>query len=336
MLTSYPHIESEDTRYAFAVGRIRALETQLLAPHRVARFLETKDADELLRGFQDTGYSPYLPSEPIHYEDAIKGARQELYNLAGKLILDDIFTQALKLRYDYHNVKVLLKSAIGEKPYSGLLSDLGNVPRQEIETVFQEEVYYKLKFLLPQAIAVAVADYYASKDPKIIDIILDKYYYYYLSKITENVFFNTIIKIQIDLINLKTELRIKWLKEEKSLFAKAFIPGGYLELARFFNSFDEPIDAIPRYFEVTPYASIFDEGVSFLTAKNSFARLEKLCDDHLTEFLRCSKFLAFGVEPILAYFYAKENEFKILRMLFVSKINAVPDEIVRERLPEVY
>ncbi|MDK2799758.1 MAG: V/A-type H+/Na+-transporting ATPase subunit [Clostridiales bacterium] len=46
--------------------------------------------------------------------------------------------------------------------------------------------------------------------------------------------------------------------------------------------------------------------------------------------------MAFGIEPLVAYLMAKENEIKIVRIIMVGKINNISNEIIRERLREAY
>ena len=336
MLITYPYTESQDTKYAYAVGRVRALEDKLLPANRIARLLEAEGGDELLRILQDTAYSQWLPETPRDYELIIKQARGELYKLIDKLILEQEIIEQIRLKYDYYNAKVITKGTIGEKEIDELLSTFGNINPQEMKSIFQEERYDKLPYLLSNAIPEAIEVYYARKDPRFLDILLDKYYYFYLRRRDENIFLNTLTKIEIDLVNIKTFFRVRLLKEESKLLKEAFIGGGFLKLTRFLDPFDEPIEGVPRYFEYTPYARVVSEGVEYLQSKNSFLRLEKLCDDYFMEFLKRAKYLTFGVEPLIAYFYAKENEFKMLRMIFVGKLNAVPGDLIKERLPEVY
>lgn len=337
MLITYPRIHSQDTRYAYAVARIRALEVKLLSFHKIARLLESDSVEELLRNLQDTDYSQWLPDSPRDYEHIIRNARADLYNLIDELVIDKIFVEFLRLKYDYFNAKLLVKGTIGEKETDRLLSDFGNISKQELKSIFVEERYDKLLYGLSKAIPEAISVYYTTNDPRFLDIVLDKFYYSYLLEQSYiNSFLETLIKIEIDLINIKTMLRIKLLKEEPKLLIKSFIPGSWLELSRFSQCLAEPMESIPRYFEWTPYAKILNDGVEYLQTKESFLRLERGCDNHIIEFLKGAKHLAFGIEPIIAYFYAKENEFKILRMIFVGKLNRVPDELIKERLPEVY
>ena len=336
MVIHYPYIGDGDVRYAYALGRIRAMETRLLASQKIARLLDSTSADELLKALQDTDYSPYLPKTPTLYEGIIREARKDLFHLMDELVLDPPLIELLKVKYDYHNAKTLLKGGIGEKDVKDLILDFGNIPKREIMGIFQEERYDKLPFLLEEGIEEAISSYYTSKDPRMIDISLDKACYKFLAQQTANPFLNTCTKIEIDLINLKILLRIRKYEQEKALFSKSIIPWGYIKERELLELFDEPLDGLSRSFEVTPYYNIVDEGIDYLRSKDSFLKFEKLCDDNFISFIRITKYMAFGVEPILSYFYAKENEFKILRMIFVGKLNNIPDNLIKERRPNAY
>jgi len=70
--------------------------------------------------------------------------------------------------------------------------------------------------------------------------------------------------------------------------------------------------------------------------KGAITRLEKLSDDFITEYLRQSKRMPFGLDPLVGYLYAKEIEVKNIRLILVGKINGLPVEDIRERLRNVY
>jgi V/A-type H+-transporting ATPase subunit C len=151
----------------------------------------------------------------------------------------------------------------------------------------------------------------------------------------KNLFLKTLIKIETDITNIKTFLRIKWIKGEKSLLSLSLVRNGFISAEDFLSIFDEPPEILYHYFEATPYRKLVEDGVSYLYSKGSFTVVEKLSDEHLLEFLRGTKFLAFGVEPLIAYFYVKENEFKIIRMLFVGKLYQIPEDLLKERIPGI-
>jgi V/A-type H+-transporting ATPase subunit C len=64
--------------------------------------------------------------------------------------------------------------------------------------------------------------------------------------------------------------------------------------------------------------------------------LEKASHNFLMQALKPAKYLSFGPEPILAYYFAKVNELNLIRMIVLAKLNAVSLDLVKERLNTVY
>ncbi len=337
MVVKFPYIESEDERYIYAVARIRALETKLLSPQKVSRLVGLP-SEELLKSLGDTDYVSFLPSSPHEYEIIIDNGRRTLFSLMDKLILDPPVMQFLKARFDNYNIKISLKAKItGNEPKT--LSPYGNIPASEITDIFRNELYPRLPSQYEEGIKKAVEAYYMDKDPSMLDIIIDRSYFaYQMEKILEsgNLFLSALYKIDIDLTNIKTLTRTKWAKVEKRRFSTGLIDGGFIPSGEFLDVYDEAEGNLWERFRFTPYSPILSEGTPEIFEKNSFLKLEKLCDVTFLRFLATTKFLTFGVEPVVTYFYAKENEFKILRMLFTASIYNIEQDVLKERLPGVY
>lgn len=335
MVFSFPYIESEDDRYVYAVARIRALENGLLTSQKVSRLLGMS-SEELLKSLGDTDYAHILPSTPNEYEEIIDRGREALFSLMDKLILDPPVIQFLRSRFDNHNIKISLKAKIAEREPE-YLSPYGNIPTSQVTDIFRNELYSKLPSRFEEGIEKAVESYYIDKDPSMLDITLDQSFYAYRNdRVLEsnNLFMSALHKIDTDLTNIKTLMRAKWGKVDKRKFLNGLIDGGYIPYKDMMKFYDEAAENIWEYFRYTPYARILSEGAPLVFEKNSFLKLEKLCDDIFVKFMRFTKYMTFGVEPVVAYFYAKENEFKILRMLFTVSIYGIEQDLLKERLPE--
>ena len=70
--------------------------------------------------------------------------------------------------------------------------------------------------------------------------------------------------------------------------------------------------------------------------KESPAKFEKWCDDIIVELAETSRMQAFGVEPLAAYFIAKEAEIKDIRILTVCKESGTDNETITERMRKLY
>ena len=84
------------------------------------------------------------------------------------------------------------------------------------------------------------------------------------------------------------------------------------------------------YLETTHYS----EAAALL--KESSAKYEKWCDDVIMELAEDARMLAFGSEPLAAYFIAKEAEIKNLRILSVCKEFGADKETITERMRKLY
>ena len=63
-------------------------------------------------------------------------------------------------------------------------------------------------------------------------------------------------------------------------------------------------------------------------AENSWIFFEKLKDGFITDFLASAKYITFGPEPIISYYFAQANENRLLRWVILGKLNQVPRDIL--------
>ena len=114
----------QNTKYAYAVGRIRALETRLLDRTAMGRLLEAESAQELLKMLSEGEYEQALSSidKAEDFETALNIERERIYTLIDELTLDPQLTQIFRVRWDFHNLKVLLKSSFLRAADSTVLS----------------------------------------------------------------------------------------------------------------------------------------------------------------------------------------------------------------------
>jgi V/A-type H+-transporting ATPase subunit C len=124
--------------------------------------------------------------------------------------------------------------------------------------------------------------------------------------------------------------------EEGDVVRLGLLEGGWRSQGWYTELVDEPWETLPQRFYATPYSALVEEGYEYLVNERSFRKLEKLCDDFLTKATRATRYVHFGVEPLVAYFLAKMNELKILRLLFVGKLHGIEPDTIKERLPDVF
>lgn len=258
-------IKRED--YAFAVGKIRALETRLVKRGIFEEIIGASPVDEALKILSEAGdYS------------------EEVMRIKGSTDLESI----LKKESD-KNAAEVRKLLLEEKLLEPLMA-------------LEDDLIESLE----------------------------------LATRCKNLFLTDYLRRFIDLANIKASLRMVNLGRSKDALAKILFIGGCIDRDNFLKSFTQPLHIFISNFRYTPYAEVVREGVEYFQRRNSFLRLERKVDDYLTCFLKKAKYIAFGPEPILAYYLARHNEIKLIRLVIVGKLNDLPKEEILERLNETY
>lgn len=150
-------------------------------------------------------------------------------------------------------------------------------------------------------------------------------------------------RFAIDMHNIKTFLRLFVLKEPKESLEKLVASGGFLSRKFYLKLYEQDLsiflsrlEYVLKDSQIIDYSFFLKDAIQNLQEKKSFLELEKAISDFLMEALKPAKYISFGPEPILAYYFAKTNELNLVRMIILAKLNSLPIDLVKERLNAVY
>jgi len=329
----YPPVGTDDWRYAFATARVKALETQLLAGSTIEDMTNARgfeEAAELLAGGE---YA--LPQDKNRFaelQNLLQERRTAVRRLFSDLCIDKSIVKLFRSRDDFANLRLAVRRAVTDRPIGEDYSPDGNVPPDMYEQIFKEEKYELFPDYMQNAIERAVLDYYDDKDIRQIDYAIDAVQAEYnLSEARrlKSQFLLGLFKIQIDLNNLKTILRVKFTEADRR---NVFLAGGYLQTERFQKALELDYKAIAGLFYASPYYSLIEEGSAYLADENSFLKIEQLCDRHLAGFLRTGRQITAGPQPVIAYFLMKENEIRTVRLILTAKRNNLESKLILDRV----
>ena len=330
-----------ENKYLYSVTRTRALETKLLDKAKIERMIEARNADEIIKILYETEYANSISEMKSieDYESVLSKELSNTYKLLSEISPVPELTNLFQLRYDIHNLKTLLKSSYLDEENDELLSEIGTVPIQQLKGMVKEKVFSDLDPLVRESLEEVVGEFTVNPDPQLIDVTLDKALYklmYKAAKDNKSSFLTDYISAQIDLINIKSLVRVKSMGYGREFLKKVILENGKLDYAFFSDIFDESLETLIDRLAYKDYGKVVEEGISNYIKTKSLTKFEKLSDDFIFELAKKGKFVAFGIEPLIGYLMAKENETKIIRMIMVGKINEIPNELIRERLRDVY
>ena len=328
-------------KFTQAVSRIWVLETRLLDKPKVERMIEASSANEVLRILNETEYANVSANvkRAEDYEEILTAELKRVYDLIYEISPVKEVVKIMSLKYDYHNIKVLLKGKVLGKDLSHMLIKLGNLDLQEIKRKIDGDNLKSLNGLLGKGVQEAMKVFEETKDPQKIDIIIDKYMYKELVEIKNSLnykFIDNLVKAMIDSTNIRTLLRIKKQNKGRDFAEEVIVQGGAIDSSKLISLLNESPENIMVKLQSTIYSDLVKEGFEGYIATESASLLEKLSDNYIMSLMKDSKLVTFGPEKILSYIYAKETEIKIIRIIMVGKLNNIAEEVIRERLRDIY
>ncbi|MEN8127925.1 MAG: V-type ATPase subunit [Planctomycetota bacterium] len=331
----YPPTGQEDWRYAYPTAKVRVLELSMIPRSTfvdMAKAASFAEAAELLAG---TDYTVEATADSAQIEQMLMARRTEARDLFADLMLDEDIVTFLRAREDFANMRLAIRRIVTERPLGLDYSNEGNVPAEEFEEIFEQEYYERLPVYLQEAVEAAVLGYYESKDIRRIDYEIDRCeakWRLEQAQSIDSTFAISIVRLRIDLSNIRTMLRLKMAEREDQ--TQFFIPGGFVDSDKFKQGLDTGYEAMAQLFFATPYYELLEAAMPYLRDEKSFLKLEKECEDFVKGFLKTTRSIAAGPQPVVAYFLMKEAEIRTVRMVLTGKKNSLASQLILDRLGE--
>lgn len=327
--------------FTHAVARLRVMEKRLLDKNKVERLLDSNGAEEVLRILQETVYGEGINNlESVYeYEKVLKEELVNLYDSLYKISPVKDVVNIMSMRYDYHNIKVLIKAKALGKDLSSILIPIGTIPIETLKNSIATGELKPLGKYVAEAVKTIELKFEESKDPQVIDVLLDKYMFNsMLEKAKElNIDYITrYVEESIDITNIKTLLRVKKQNKDIRFLEAVLIPKGTINERVYLEGLNETLEGFISRISRTKYAKVLSSILEEYSSSGNISSLDALYDNYIMNHAKDAKRVNFGPEPIVAYIIAKETEIKIIRIIMVGKINNVNTEIIRERLRDLY
>jgi V/A-type H+-transporting ATPase subunit C len=327
--------------YVQAVPRIRSIENRLLDRTKIERLVDSASAYEAFKILQETAYGSFMGDvkRPEEYEIILSEELKRLYSFMYEISPNKKLIDIMSLRYDYHNIKVILKGEALNKDFSELLIPVGTVKPIQLKSYIMNRDYTEITSIMREGIEKARESFEEEKDPQKIDIILDRFMYkdmHYRALELNEPYLIKFMEMNIDLINIRTLVRVKKQNKGRKFLEEVLLEDGKINKDDLIEMLNGSVENIAVKLQSSDYVDIVRSGLEEYGQSNSLNVFEKLSDNFIMDFIKDAKYVAFGIEPLLAYIFAKENEIKIVRIIMVGKLNNIDPDVIRERLRDIY
>ena len=320
----------KDTDYLFLASRVRALERKLLTAPRIEQLLTAGDMAACSQLLSELGY------EPIHDEASLQASlkqqREAVFSDIARFMPEPELLDVFRLKYDYHNIKTLLKDRSGGR----LLMDAGCISAADMERQYAESGNWQF---LPKEMADAAkeaADVLAETgNPQRSDFILDRAYFAQLCSLAQEsrcAYLQEYIRAMIDAANLRSLVRTERLRTDPGFLRQVLFDGGSVSVDTIVAHAGNGPAALYR---ATPFRAAAEAGEEAVKG-GSLTAFERACDNAVLLAAGKARSIPFGVEVVLGYLAAKEAEWTAVRIIMSGRMAGMTADAIRERLRDQY
>lgn len=327
----------KDTDYLFISTCLRARERNLLTAARMERMIDAATPADAVKVLQEIGYGEFSPDSDRELNAALARERERMFADLYRFVPDRSVVDVFKVKYDYHNIKTLLKAQAMDADGRRLLIDAGRVPAEEMARALAEGRFDVLPPVLARAAKAAYETLAATGDPQLADFALDEAYYKEMLSLAEESGSELLVdyvRANIDSANLRTVVRTLRMKgSDKMLRKVVFFEGGRVPAVNILaGALGGDVEGLFRSSTMRRAAQLGAEAAR----GGSLTAFEKACDDAVTAVAAGAKSVPFGVEAVIGYLIAKEIEFTAVRIIMSGRMAGISGDTIRERLREAY
>lgn len=319
----------KDINYAYCVARLRVNENNMLNKTQILKLADCKSVDEALGELTAVGWI----EEKGSIKDIVDYQTNKLWELLNESVPDKKELEALCVLNDFFNIKAAVKCHFTSvDPYDYYIQPTS----LDLKELTEKIGSHKFSFLGDKVGLTAEKAYKTAcltENGQSAEIIIDRGAIDLLceySKSKKSSLINDVCAFLCDTANIKTAIRINALKKSRDFAEEAIGNCAKLNRRTLIELALSDKEGLLEYLHKTDYK----EGVALY--EENTALFEKWCDDYIIGIVSKAKYTAFGFGPVCAYYYAKLNEIKSVRIVLSAVASGLSPELIKERVRLLY
>ena len=299
-----------DTKYTYAVARIRALEVSLFSDAFIEQLLACRNADQVLQSVIEKGCGMDAGNDA---EAVLKCEEEKAWAVIRDVAPDMRVFDVLSYPKLYHNLKAAVKEVYAGMKNPAMFYDDCPIPGEEMYRIVENRDFSRLPGNMGRTAQEALDLLLHTGDGQLCDIMIDRY-----------------ADTTVAIADIKIAVRSQKTGKDADFMRNAMAECESISRDQLIRAALSGAEEIARYLEGTSYAG----GAESL--RESPSAFERWCDNRMIETLKSQKYETFSVGPLLAYLVARETEIRTVRIILTGKQNGFSDDAIRERIREMY
>lgn len=316
--------------YLFAVSAIRANEMSLLKESDLEQLINAPDYKKAVSILSEKGFDT---PDGSNYSEMLDKELEKTWKMIKESAPEATALNAFIVKNDFQNLKAILKSEMTGNNAEDYFVSPCVFESEKMLALISERKFGELPKYISETAKTAYEAIVKTGNGQICDIIIDcavlEAVIAFAQESDDAVLLDYAQQFCL-FTNIKTAYRSIKTNKNRAFLEKAVAENSLVVKSEF-------IEAVLKGEE---------EFLSFLAQKgfsnpvqaleHGTSSFEKYCDDELMKIMKKAKMTVFGISPLAGYFVARETELKALRIILSAKLSGVSDDVIRERMRELY
>lgn len=320
-----------DLDYVYAVARIRVKEKSLLTDGDIAQMAGMKDEKSVISYLQDRGWGDQNSADD---PDAILAAEeQKTLALMKELKLDPKVFELLSYPNLYHNLKAGIKEVCTSEKNEGAFYPDSTYGRDAMLRILEDRDYKALPEHMRASAEAGMEAMLKTRDGQRCDVIVDRACLDAMEaagRKSKNALLRDYEESTVAVTDIKIAVRALKTGKNLAFLKEALAPCESLDVHQLAVAASENEEALMGYLETHG----FREAAEAL--KESPSAFERWCDNRTMATIRPQKMNSVSMGPLIAYYLARQNEIRTVRIILTGKANGFPEDVIRQRVRAMY
>ena len=320
-----------DLDYVYAVARIRVKEKSLLNDADIRQMTGMKDEREVLNFLADRGWGD--GSTPPDADRMLATEEEKTWKLMHELKISPQVFEVLSYPKLYHNLKAGIKEICTSDRHGNIFYEMDRFGGAEMVKVLEEKNFAALPAHMRAAAERAYDVMLTTNDvttPTASTAISTEVMAKPAAKKPANKLLKDYEESTVAVTNIKIAVRCMITGKSMAFLKEALAPCGAFDVNALALAATKGRDALYEYLE----GHGFSEASEAL--KESPSAFERWCDNRVIDTILPQKMNSVSAGPVIAYYLARENELKNVRIIVTAKANGFSEDSTRERVRKTY
>lgn len=329
---------SKENSNIFANAAASGKAQRLITVEKYNRIISCGDFFEAAKMVSEAGYGEEI-NDKTGFEKCLRAEEKKLSSYFSELCSDESAVQCFLLRYDYLNLKQLMKCKY-MRIVPPELSECGVYPVKILVECVNSDRYDPLEREMKEACeAVDLAFFEGNRTSRTIDVTLDLAMCRNIARLKtkcRSAIIREYLTYEIDAINFMTYLRAIKGKIPIISAQSQFAEGGTVPRERFDLMFGSEADKFHLIFEGSALHELSQKGAEALFSESNLIAVAAQIHQNKRKLLEPYRYNIEGIEPLVCYYLSRRVEINNLRLILTCLKNSVTSNEIQKRIKNLY